>query len=77
MNKEKKEIILNKNTKKLKGVSKSVVKNNITHDDYKNVLKTYIPIKKEITSIRSFKHQIYTIKEDKVALTSYYDNEYD
>ena len=49
-------------------------RNNITHDEYKNVLETNIPIKKEITSIRSFKHQIYTIKEDKVALTSYYDN---
>ena len=30
-------------------------------------------MKREITSIRSYKHQIYTIKENKVALTSYYD----
>ena len=73
--KEKQELILDKNTKKCKGVSKAVVKNNITHDDYKNVLNNVSdkPFKKEITSIRSFKHQIHTIKEDKVALTSYYD----
>ena len=45
----------------------------ITHNDYKTVLETNEPMKREITSIRSFKHQIYTIKENKVALTSYYD----
>ena len=44
---EKQQIILDTNTKKLKGVSKAVVKNNITHDDYKNVLETNIPIKKK------------------------------
>ena len=43
--KEKQEMIINKNAKILKGISKSVVKNNITHDDYKNVLETNIPIK--------------------------------
>ena len=71
--KKKQKIILDYNTKKCKGVSKAVVKNNITHDDYKKVLETNTPIEREITSLRSFSHQIYTLKDKKVALTSYYD----
>ena len=61
------------NTKKLKGVSKVVVKNEITHEDYNNVIETNEVIKRDVISIRSFNHQIYTNKMTKVALTSYYD----
>ena len=61
------------NTKKLKGVSKAVVKNNITHNDYCEVLATNQQISKSVVGIRSFQHQLYTYKQDKVALTSYYD----
>ena len=63
----------NYNTKKLKGVSKAVVKNNIKHDDYKDVLETNVSIKRDVVSIRSFQHQLYTYKQNKVALTSWYD----
>ena len=63
--------IINKKT--LKGISKTVVKNEITYDNYVDVLETNIPIKKDVVSIRSFSHQIYTHKQNKVALTSYYD----
>ena len=63
----------NYNTKKLKGVSKAVVKNNIKHTDYVEVLKTNIPISRDVVGIRSFGHEIYTYKQNKVALTSYYD----
>ena len=63
----------NYNTKKLKGISKAVVKNNIQHDDYKEVLETNIPINRDVVSIRSFQHQLYTYKQNKVALTSWYD----
>jgi hypothetical protein len=63
----------NYNKKTLKGVSKIVVKKDITHQDYKNVLKTNKPIFKKITSIRSFNHQLYTFSQKKVALTSFYD----
>ena len=59
--------------KKLKGVSKVVVKNEITHEDYNKVIETNEVIKRDVISIRSFNHQIYTNKMTKVALTSYYD----
>ena len=62
-----------KNKKTLKGVSKVVVKKQITHDDYETVLNTDKPINKEVTSIRSFNHQLFTYVQDKTALTSYYD----
>jgi hypothetical protein len=65
--KDKKQII-DKNTKKFKGVSKAVVKNNIKHHDYVEVLKTNKPIDKEVIGIRSFGHEIYTLKQNKVAL---------
>ena len=51
------------NTKKCKGVSKTVVKNNITHNDYVEVLKTNKSVSREIVSIRSFNHQLYTYKQ--------------
>ena len=60
----------NYNTKKLKGISKAVVMNNIQNDDYKEVLETNIPINRDVVSIRSFQHQLYTYKQNKVALTA-------
>ena len=62
-----------KNKKVLKGVSKVVVKNEIEHKDYVSVLETDEAIKRDVTSIRSFNHQLYTYKQNKVALTSHYD----
>ena len=61
------------NTKKCKGISKIVVKNALNHNDYVSVLKTNKPISREVVSIRSFNHQLYTYKQEKIALTSYYD----
>jgi hypothetical protein len=49
-----------KNKKTLKGVSNVVVKKDISHDDYETVLNTDKPINKEVTSIRSFNHQLFT-----------------
>ena len=62
-----------KNKKTLKGVSKCVVKNGITHEDYEQVLKDNKPMKKHVTSLRSFNHNVVTYKAEKVALTSFYD----
>ena len=62
-----------KNKKTLKGVSKAVVKNEITHKDYVQVHKDMIPIKRHVSSIRSFDHNVYTFRTEKIALTSYYD----
>ena len=61
------------NKKVLKGVSKAVVKNEITYNDYVNVLQKNEVLKKDVTSLRSFNHQLYTYRDNKIALTSYYD----
>ena len=61
------------NKKCLKGVSKVIVKKEITHDDYITVLETNKPVAKTVMSIRSFDHQLYTFKQSKTALTSFYD----
>ena len=62
-----------KNKKTLKGVSKAVVKNEITHADYERVYETNEPLKKHVTSLGSFNHNVVTDKAKKVALTSFYD----
>ena len=59
--------------KTLKGVSKTVVKNEISYKDYVDVLETNNSVSKTVTGIRSFGHQLYTYKQDKIALTGYYD----
>ncbi|MFM7982252.1 MAG: hypothetical protein ACKPKO_23325, partial [Candidatus Fonsibacter sp.] len=52
----------------------TVVKKEIKHDDYIQVKESNKPIIiKEVVSIRSFNHHIYTYKQNKVALTSLYD----
>ena len=61
------------NFNKLKGISRVVVKNDIIHEDYNKVLKDGESIKKDVVSIRSFNHKVYTIKTNKIALTAYYD----
>ena len=62
------------NFKKLKGISKVVVKKEITHGDYNKVLESGESIKRDVIGFRSFEHQIYTVKTNKTALTAYYDN---
>ena len=62
-----------KNKKILKGIPNAVVNNEITHQDYDKVHKDNIPIKRNVTSIRSFNHNVVTFRTEKIALTSYYD----
>jgi len=62
-----------KNKKTLKGVSKTTVKKEICHADYVNVLTTDKTEKRNVCSIRSFNHELFTFVQEKVALTSYYD----
>jgi hypothetical protein len=62
-----------KNKKTCKGVSKVVVDKEINNDDYKNVLNTNSILRKDVISIRSFNHEVFTTLENKVALTSFYD----
>ena len=66
--------IIEKNKKVCKGVKAVVLKNEIKHKDYVDVLETDEPAKRDIISIRSFNHQLYTHKTpDKIALSSFYD----
>ena len=61
------------NTKKLKGLSKVVVKKNLKHEDYNSALTTDQAIARNTTSLRSFNHNVYTYTQTKVALTSWCD----
>ena len=49
--------------KKCKGVKKNVIKNNITHEDYKNCLFNGKIVQKDMNIIRHKKHDIYTEKK--------------
>ena len=55
---------------KAKGVVRYVVKKDLCFDDYKNVLDSGEIIKRDQNTIRSFKHQLYTIKQNKIALSA-------
>ena len=49
----------NHNTKKIKGVSKAVVKKQITHQDFNTTIATNNVIKRNVTRIGSVKHNVY------------------
>ena len=49
------------------------MKKEITHEDYVAGLRTNTPLEKSVMSIRSFDHQLYTFRQSKKALTSFYD----
>ena len=57
-------------SKKCKGVKSLVVKNSITHDDYKNCLFTGKEQLRKMNVIKSHNHNIYTEQINKVALSS-------
>ena len=57
-------------SKKCKGVKKSVVKKSILHEDYKKCLFTGKEQWRRMNVIRSYKHEIYTEEINKVALSS-------
>ena len=54
--------------KKCKGISKTVTKNDIAFEDYKNVLFNQTTQMRKMNVIRSHKHEIYTEEINKVAL---------
>ena len=63
-------------TKKCKGVKKSVVKNSVTHEDYINCLFTEKEQLRKMNVIRSYKHEVYTDTVNKVALSYKDDKRY-
>ena len=60
-------------SKKCKGVKKSVVKKSIMHEDYKNCLFTGKEQLRRMNVIRSRKHEVYTEEVNKIVLSSNYD----
>jgi hypothetical protein len=62
--------------KKCKGVSSSVVKKHITFDNYKHTLFSGKDKEVEMTTFRSYEHQIYTEQIKKIALSSQDDKSY-
>jgi len=56
--------------KKCKGVKKNVVKNRITHDDYKNCLLNCEEEWITMNVIRSHTHDVYTEEVNKVAFSA-------
>ena len=61
------------NKKACKGVSKVVVKKELSHEDYRKVMTTNKTADRKVMSIRSFDHQLYTYEQSKTALSSWYD----
>lgn len=64
------------NLKKAKGVTKPVVKNHITFNDYKNCLFNNVTLRKEMRLFRSKKHIMQTLTVNKIALNSDDDKRY-
>ena len=60
--------------KKAKGVPKLKVKRDLDMKDYEATLHEHIPKNVNFNAIRSKNHQIYSINQSKVGLTSYDDN---
>ena len=57
-------------SKKCRGVKKSVVKKSIAHEDYKKCLFTGKEQLRKMNIIRSHKHEVYTEEDNKIALCS-------
>ena len=59
--------------KKAKGVKKNSVKKDISHQDYVDCLFEERKFMQTMQTIQSFKHQLYTIKQNKASLSRYHD----
>ena len=59
-----------KEEKKCKGIKKSVIKKNISHEDYKECLFSKKPQMRKMNVIRSYKHEIFSETVNKIALSA-------
>lgn len=66
----------NETMKKAKGVKKNVLKRKITFDDYINCIENSCEIVRPQNTIRSIMHRVYSIKQQKVALSPFDDKRY-
>ncbi len=62
--------------KKGNGVVKNILKQEIVHEDFNILLNNNIDVYQDIIMFKSNKHQIYTIKMHKKALSSFDDKIY-
>ena len=60
-------------TKKAKGVNKSSLKKDITHEDYVNTMNTSETKSAIVRSIRNQNQQLWGIVQDKIVLSPYND----
>ena len=65
-----------KGRKTAKGIKKSVIKNEITHDNYKNILLSREQMYHKMKTIRSEKHQLGSYEINKVSLSCFDDKRY-
>lgn len=62
--------------KKAKGVKKYVLRNQITFNDYKNCIDKNLTIIKSQNTIRSKKHTLFSVRQEKIALSPYDDKRF-
>ena len=60
----------------LRVLKKNVIKNNIKHEDYKNVLLNNEELHHKMKTIRSQKHQLGSYEINKVSLSCFDDKHY-
>ena len=65
-----------KGGKTAKGIKKNVIKNNIKHEDYKNILMNNEQMHHKIKTIRSQRHQLGSYEINKVSLSCFDDKCY-
>ena len=66
----------NKGGKTAKGIKKNVIKNNITHDDYKSTLLNNDQMYHKMKTIRSENHELSSYEINKVSLSCFDDKRY-
>ena len=62
--------------KTAKGIKKNIIKNNIKHTDYKNVLFKNKQMQHTMKTIRSSKHQLSSYEMNKISLSCFDDKRY-
>ena len=65
-----------KETKTAKGIKKYVIKKDLKHENYNEILTSGKNIYSTMKMIRSSKHQLYTMEMNKVSLSAYDDKRY-
>ena len=65
-----------KGGKTVKGIKKNVIKNDLKHEDYKNVLLNNKQLHHKMKAIRSQKHQLESYEINKISLSCFDDKRY-